>query len=198
MPPGETVVIYDRGGRWRAPPIRAQVSLPEGKRLEVKASNVAFDSYGVTCGRRAGKSDPTTMDIGVGPVPLGEARLELLEAADEFGFSRRTIEEWYSESKRAVEQGDATERVKTPFLRSEVGYLTLDVQGRFLPYEHEVEHAFVHYTFSWAGPFSPRACRDARGERPGARGESGVSLGHSGRPCQEEDRLDQTDGDEQA
>lgn len=159
MPPGETVVIYDRhGGWWDATLIRARVLLPEGKRLEVEASNVAFDSYGAPCSQRAGKSAPTTMDISVGPVPLDDARRELVRAADEFGFSRPYVEEWYSESKKAVEQGDATDWIKTPFLRSEVGYLTAEVRGSFLPYEHEVEHAFVHYIFSWAKPFDPSAC----------------------------------------
>ena len=158
MPPGETVVIYERGGWWRAPPIRARVLLPEGKRVEAEASYVVLDSYGATCWKRTGTSDPTTMDISVGPVPLDDARRELLRAAEEFDLSHSDIEEWYAESKRAVSQGDATDRVRTPFLRSEIGYLTLDAQGRFLPYEREVEHAFVHYTFSWAEPFDLSAC----------------------------------------
>ncbi len=128
MPPDETVVIYEGGGWWRTPPIRARVLLPEAKRMEVAAGYVAFDSYGAPCPHSTGTANPTTMDISVDSVSLDEAHRILLRAANEFGFAHRYIEEWYSEAKRADGIEQATDRVDTPFLRSEVGYLTLDVQ----------------------------------------------------------------------
>lgn len=158
MPPDETVVIYERGGWWRTPPIRARVLLPEGKRVEAEASYVALDSYGAPCPQSTGTANPTTMDISVDSVSLDEAHRILLRAADEFGLSRRYIEEWYSEAKRADGIEQATDRVDTPSLRSKVGYLTLDVQGRFSPIGDEPDSTFVHYTFSWAEPRAPSAC----------------------------------------
>ncbi len=159
MPPGETVVIYDRhGGWWDATLIRTRVLLPEGKRLKLEASNVAFDSYGASCWKRTGTSKPTGMDIGVGPVPLDEARREMLNAAGKFGFPRSDIEEWYSEAKRAASRGNTTERIQTLFLRSRVGYLTIEMKGSFLPYEHQEKHAFIHYILSWGKLFGGGAC----------------------------------------
>ncbi len=159
MPPGETVVIYERGGWWRTFPIRARVLLPEAKRVEAEVGYVAFDSYGAPCPQSTGTSDPTTMDISVDSVSLDEAHRILLGAADEFGFAHRYIEEWYSEAKRADGIEQATERVDTPFLRSKVGYLTLDVQGRFSPIGDEPDNTFVHYTFSWSEPRGSSACK---------------------------------------
>lgn len=158
MPPGETVVIYERGGWWRHPPILAHVLLPEGKRVEAEAGYVAFDSYGTLCPQSTGTSDPTTMDISVGPMPLEEAYRQLLGTAEEFGFARRYIEEWYSQAQRTDGIEQATDRVDTPFLRLKVGYLTLDVQGRFSPIGDEPDNTFVHYTFSWTEPRATSAC----------------------------------------
>ncbi len=157
MPDGQEWVIYEPHGWW-PPPLRAHVLLPEGKRLDTEASYVALDSYGAACWKRTKTSDPTTMDISVGILTIDEARRELLRAAEEFGFSRRAIEEWYSEAKKAAASGDATMRVRSYMPDVEVGYLGVGVQGRFLPYEHEVKHAFVHYTLSWVEPFDPKAC----------------------------------------
>ncbi len=161
MPPGETVVIYEARGWWHEAPIRVHVLLPEGKRIDTEVSYVALDSYGAPCWKRTATSSPTTMDISVGPVPLDDGYREMVEAADEFELprqARHSIEEWYSESKRAVAQGDATTRIRSYVPGVKVGYLGVGVQGRFLPYKHEVEHAFVHYTLSWAEPFDPGGC----------------------------------------
>ncbi len=158
MPDGEPYVIYEARGWWRETPISTHVLLPEGKRIDTETSYVALDSYGARCWKRTGTSDPTTMDISIGVITIDEARRELLRAAEEFGFSRQAIDEWYSEAKRTAARGDATIRVRSYIPGAEVGYLGVGVQGRFLPYEHEVRHAFVHYTISWLEPFDPSAC----------------------------------------
>lgn len=157
MPTGESVVIYEpHGWLWWDRSLRTHVLLPEGKRIDTEAGSVAFDSYGAACPVRSETADPTTMDISAGAMPLDEARQELLRAAEEFGFYREEIESWHAE---AASREDATERVKTPFLRSEVGYLTIEVQGRFNPIGDDHENAFVHYTLTWAEPFDPDACK---------------------------------------
>jgi hypothetical protein len=161
MPSGQPYVIYEAQGWWHETPIQAQVLLPEDKRVDTEANYVALDSYGARCWKHTESSPPTTMDIGVGPVHFEEGYREMLEAADEFGFSQRDIrdtEEWGLEVQAVVKEGESTERIRTPFLRSEVGYLTAEVRASFLPYEHEVEHAYVHYTFSWLEPFDPKGC----------------------------------------
>ncbi len=160
MPVGEEWVIYEDAGAFYSHDILAHVMLPEGKRIDTEVNYVALDSYGARCWKRSETSDPTTMDISVGPVTLDEGRRELLRAAKEFGFPRRAIEEWYSEAKRAVVRGDETMRIRSSISGAEVGYLGVGVQGRFLPYKHEVKHAFVHYTISWAEPYDPSGCDD--------------------------------------
>lgn len=154
MPAGEAYVIYE-GRSSRA--IRARVLLPKGRRLDTRGRRVAFDSYGASCPKRTRTSAPTTMDISVGPVPLAEARDELLRAAEQLGFARRHVEEWYARAAGGAGSTGVDDRVRSSIPRSEVGYLKIEAQGRFRPTGDTADTA-VHYTLSWSEPFDPDAC----------------------------------------
>lgn len=99
--------------------------------------------------RRLPGTGPATSAAEISYTPAGT------RAAGEFDFSRGEIEIWHAEAKRT-----ASREVRTPFLRSRVGYLTLNVQGRFDPISDEPDNTFVQYTLTWTEPFDPDACKE--------------------------------------
>lgn len=133
---GRTTVIYQE----TPADIRTvTVTLPEDKVLTSQANSVSFSALGSTT---AASSDPTTMDIGSGLLTLDEA-------LDEFAASLRVLDQpsdeaddWYREAAAA----SGADRVESAWVRSEVGYLTVSVQGRYSALD---QTAVVSYVLTW-------------------------------------------------
>jgi hypothetical protein len=150
LPAGKTTVMYERSDH---APFQVRVTLPEGKELAVEARVVGVDSLGSPDPRTG---PPTTLDISLRPPNLEAGRDHLLAAATQFGFDTKAILEWYEDAKgeRAVQ---APPNVETPWLGTTLGYLRLEVQGRYRsPIDTpESDRTVVHYTLVWGLGASP-------------------------------------------
>lgn len=133
---GRTTVIYQETP---ADVRTVTVTLPEDKVLTSQANSVSFSALGSTA---PSSSDPTTMDIGSGLLPLDAA-------LDEFAASLRVLDrpsddadDWYREAAAA----SGAERVESAWVRTEVGYLTVSIQGRYSALD---QTAVVSYVLTW-------------------------------------------------
>lgn len=144
MPAGRTDVTYEREDHT---PFRVRVALPEGKELTLDARLVTFDAMAEADPKTA---PPSTMDIHHYPATLAAGRDHLLAAAKEYGLDTKPILEWYEEAAdpRPVQ---APSTVRTPWLATKVGYLRLEVQGRYKPPVDAAgsDQTVVHYLFTW-------------------------------------------------
>jgi len=136
IPEGETTVIYqDSPDAVRTVTVR----LPEDRVLTSQANSVAFSSLGTP---DAATAAPSTMDIGSGLLTLDEALSELGASLRELDLPTDDADDWYREAAAAR----GADRVESPWLRAQVGYLTVEIQGR---YNALSETAVVAYVLSW-------------------------------------------------
>jgi hypothetical protein len=144
MPDGSAFVHYERDDHQ---PFRVGIALPEGKRLDLDTRLVGFDSYAAADPATA---PPTTLDIHHYPATLEEGRDHLLATADEFGFDPAPILEWYREATGPAPAA-AAPTLKSRWLTSTVGYLQMEVQGRYdRPVDTpESAQTVVHYLLTW-------------------------------------------------
>jgi len=136
IPEGETTVIYqDSPDAVRTVTVR----LPEDRVLTSQANSVAFSSLGTP---DAATAAPSTMDIGSGLLTLDEALTELGASLRALDLPSEDADDWYREAAAAR----GADRVESPWMRAQVGYLTVEVQGR---YNALSETAVVAYVLSW-------------------------------------------------
>lgn len=144
MPAGKTDVTYEREDHT---PFHVQVALPGGEELAVDARLVTFDSL---AGSEPKTAPPTTMDVHHYAATLEAGRDHLLAAAKRYGLDTKPILDWYDEAKgpRPVQ---APSTARTPWLTTKLGYLRLEVQGRYKPPVDtpQSDQTVVHYVFTW-------------------------------------------------
>lgn len=113
-----------------------RVLLPAGKQLAFDALSVGVDSLG------AGdppSGDPTTMDVTYEAESLDAARDHLLGAAAQFGLNAEAVRDWHEQAQSVTEIP-----VRSPWLRTTLGYLIFEVRGN-----HSATRTTVHYVLSW-------------------------------------------------
>jgi hypothetical protein len=126
MPPTEATVTYQRSDDST---FEVVVELPDAKRLDVDARLIAFDALGQP---DPASQPPTSMDIQCFPDSLDAGRDQLLALAETFGLDTADVAMWYQEAKQP-RPVTAPPMPTSPWLTARVGYLTLQVQGRFTP-----------------------------------------------------------------
>lgn len=149
------------GKTWnlRTPPSRADVDMAPGKAwvswqcddpqemtfelpadivFSLPSTLVTFDAYGA---RHPETSDPTGADVHTGSLRLDVAAETANELLTKLGADTREIAQW---QQRASASSD-TDTVKSPFIRSRVDYLGVEVQTAFSPLSNS---ARVHVIFS--------------------------------------------------
>jgi hypothetical protein len=151
LPAGKADVTYQRQDH---EPFEVQVVLPDGKQLTVEARLLTFDALSApdpTTG------PPTSMDVHYYAPDLDAGRDHLLVAAQAFGLDTGLIAKWYDEAKAPL-PNQAPPRAESPWLRTNVGYLRMDVQARYLPADGTTgsDQTVIHYLLTWeAGSTSP-------------------------------------------
>ena len=136
IPDGRTTVIYqDSPDSVRT----VTVWLPEDRVLTSQANSVSFSALGSS---GPTTSDPSTMDIGSGLLTLDQALDEMAASLRELGAPTEAADDWYREASAAR----GADRVESPWVRTEVGYLTVEIQGR---YNALSGTAVVAYMLSW-------------------------------------------------
>lgn len=113
------------------------LGLPGDRTLETEVSLVTFDSY--AAGVDADTADPTGMDMHTPRMDLSAAAALLTESLRQFGGSEQIAEDW----RRAAEEAQGTETVRSTNVPYELGYLTARVQGRYSPIDHKASLAYV-------------------------------------------------------
>ncbi|HYJ70240.1 MAG TPA: hypothetical protein VEX15_21520 [Nocardioidaceae bacterium] len=116
------------------------LGLPGDRTLETEVSLVTFDSY--AAGVDADTADPTGMDMHTPRMDLSAATTVLSESLRQLGGAVKIAEDW----RRAAEQAQGTETVRSENTPLEIGYLTARVQGRYSPIDQK---ASISYTLYW-------------------------------------------------
>lgn len=130
-----STVIYEYGDERT---LDVTVGLPADERLRVDAQYAAFSAP------MSGSADPPeSLDLKTSEASVADAGSQLTELARRFGLDVNQVEDWIDEAGAAEGAGP---RVKSAWMRSRVGYLTLEVQARYDP---EVDAASVHYLVHW-------------------------------------------------
>ena len=142
LPDGKADVTYEQPD---LTDFSVLVRLPEGKKIESDARLVGFASRGVP---EPATAAPSSMDIQYYARDLEAGRDRLLAAARDFGLRNEAFTKWYDEAKAA--SGKAGQVVNSPWVRAKVGYLTLEVRGRYMPSaEPASAQTIVHYLLTW-------------------------------------------------
>jgi hypothetical protein len=115
------------------------IALPGDRRLETEVNLVTFDSY--AAGVDSDTADPTGMDMHTPRMDLSAAAAVLSESLRQLGGSEQIAEDW----RRAAEQAQGTETVRSKNVPYELGYLTARVQGRYSPIDNKASIAYVLY-----------------------------------------------------
>lgn len=134
---GEKVVIYETDD---AQPVT--VMLPEHRTLQTEVTGVAFDSYG--SGVHAATSDPTGMDLHTPFMDLDAAAAVFASSLGQLGAPTEEVQAWRTASATSTDNA----LVRSAYVRQRLGYLTVEVQGRYQPLDHS---ATVAYVLSWHG-----------------------------------------------
>ncbi|MQA86775.1 MAG: hypothetical protein GEV03_19630 [Streptosporangiales bacterium] len=140
MADGDKVVVHETDES-RAVTVR----LPEGHSLKTDVNLVTFDTYGAGTG--AERADPTGADMHTARIPLDEAAEVLSASLDQLGAPDAAVRPWVDQAKSAT----GTDDIRSEYVRKRLGYLTMEVQGRYSPMDRR---ASVAYTLHWepAGP----------------------------------------------
>lgn len=150
LPAGRTAITYQREDH---APFPVQLVLPHGRELVLDVRLLSFDTLAEPDPLTA---PPTTLDIQHYPANLAAGRDHLLEAAKEYGLEIEPILAWYEEAS-GPRPAAAPSTVRTPWLSAAVGYLRLEVQGRYKPAIDGAgaDQTVVHYLFTWDADRDP-------------------------------------------
>ncbi|MGQ0624475.1 MAG: hypothetical protein ACT4PP_07470 [Sporichthyaceae bacterium] len=124
--------------------IEFEVLLPEGQVLKMQANLAVFS--GITS--LPSTRPPDAASFSRQQLSSEDARDRLLALAAQFDLEVEPINEWYriADSQR-IPASDGIPN--TPFLTTKLGYLSLSVQGRYLP---TGDTAVVAVSLFWGGP----------------------------------------------
>lgn len=138
---GSTLAVYERSGR---DPFDVEVLLPGDQVLRIEADLVLLAAESM---RFPTTTAPESMEIKRTSLSSEDARDQLLALAAQFDLEVEPINAWYriADSQR-IPTNDAIPN--TPYLSAELGYLTLSVQGRYLP---TGDTAVVAVSLFWGG-----------------------------------------------
>lgn len=163
------------GRTWdlRTPPSRADVDMPPGRKwvswqcddpqemtfqlpadtvLSIPSTGVTFDSYGAP---HPETGDPTTADVHTGPIGLDAAEETASEILTTLGANTGEIAEWRRQAAAAA----GTDTVRSPFIRSRVGYLGVEMRTTYNPLS---DSAHVHVIFLMGDQIGSRLWRGSR------------------------------------
>lgn len=144
MPPGQELVAYEDDAR---PAFRVRASLPEGAELDVDAKLLVFDSYSAPNSKTA---SPTAMEAFHHPATLKDGLARLLGDVRAFHLDTDAVLAWYAEASGPPPRIDAT--VKSVWITTEIGYLTLSVQARYdrpQAAAGDPGQTIIQYSLSW-------------------------------------------------
>lgn len=142
IPDGKADVIY---GERDLTDFALVVRLPEGKKIESEARIVGFASRSMP---QPTKDAPSSMDIHYYAPDLDAGRDRLLDVARDFGLRTEAFANWYDESKAV--SGKSAPSVDSLWVRGKIGYLTLEVRGRYKPSaDPATTQTIVHYLLTW-------------------------------------------------
>ncbi|MGQ0625086.1 MAG: hypothetical protein ACT4PP_10625 [Sporichthyaceae bacterium] len=147
---GSDVGVYEvRGDK----SFEVEVLLPGERTLRFVTDFAVFNAPGLF----PTNAPPDELVMSHGGREPTEARDRLLALAEQFGLATQPILDWYAiaESGR-VPINDA--QPNTPFLSTKLGYLSLSVQGRFLPAGDPSDSCVVAISLYWGG----KALRERR------------------------------------
>lgn len=133
MPPGRKWVSWQCDD-----PQEMTFELPVGTVFSMPSTLVTFDAYSA---RHPETSDPTTADVHTGPLSLDVAAETASEILTELGTDTREIAQWRQQAAAA----SGTDNVKSPFIRSQVDYLGVEIRTTFNPLS---DSSHVHVIFS--------------------------------------------------
>jgi hypothetical protein len=85
------------------------------------------------------------MDITRRDITPAQARDQLLTAADAFTLNNAPIRDWFTATAGGTDAADNPEP-QTPWLRTTLGYLSLEMQATYQPTS---KTAAVHYVLNW-------------------------------------------------
>jgi hypothetical protein len=144
LPSGESTVTYQPSDDAT---FEVGVDLPDGKRLDVDARLISFDALGQP---DPASLPPTSMDIHCFSDSLDAGRDQLLALAETFKLDAADIAMWYEEAKQP-RPVTAPPMPTSPWLTAQLGYLTLQVQGRFTPPVNasDAGQTQVHLLLTW-------------------------------------------------
>lgn len=145
LPAGRTHITYEQPDKR---PFQVRVALPEGHQLDLAVRLVGFDSLDAP---DPATGPPTTLDVHHHPADLAAGRDHLLAAAEQFGLDPQPIQEWYAQATNPRPAG-APGTVRSRWLSTELGYLQLQVQGRYAPPADGSgsDQVVVHYALTWS------------------------------------------------
>ncbi len=132
MPPGKAWVAWECDD-----PQEMTFELPDHTVLSMPSTLVTFDAYSAP---HPETGDPTTADVHTGPISLDVAVETASEILTKLDTDTSEIAQWQQASASS-----GTDTVKSPFIRSRVGYLGVEVQTTFSPLSN---NAHVHVIFS--------------------------------------------------
>ncbi len=153
MPAGESYVAYQRPDHT---PIQVEIDLPGGQRLTGASVLLTFSTYTQP---NPAQAEPASLDLHVYPADLAAGRDLLLAEADRYGLDRALVTAWYDEA-RGPRPVPAPPAASSPWLATTVGYLRLEVQGRYtppVPGESGPGQTEVHYLLTWSPAPGTRA-----------------------------------------
>ncbi|HLU45408.1 MAG TPA: hypothetical protein VKZ67_10385 [Natronosporangium sp.] len=144
LPEGKSQVTYQLPDRQ---PFPVRVRLPGEHVIDLAVRQVGVDAMAAA---DPATGPPTTMDIYYYLPDVAAARDHLLALAEEYEFDREPVERWYQDAQAGPPVAGPP-AVRTPWLSSSVGYLRLQVRGRYAPPVDEVDpgQVVVHYALSW-------------------------------------------------
>ena len=121
------------------------VKLPEGKKIESDARIVGFASRSKP---QPTTDPPSSMDIHYYAPNLEAGRDRLMAIAQEFGLKTDAFTKWYDQANAV--KGKMGSSVESLWVQGKIGYLTLEVKGRYMPApEPASAQTIVHYLFTW-------------------------------------------------
>lgn len=142
LPDGKADVIYGERDLTDFPLL---VKLPGGKKIESDVRIVGFASRSKP---HPTTDPPSSMDIHYYASDLEAGRDRFMAIAQDFGLKTEAIAKWYDEAKAV--SGKAGSSVESLWVQGKVGYLTLEVKGRYMPAaEPASTQTIVHYLFTW-------------------------------------------------
>lgn len=115
--------------------------LPDGAAASLTARRVTADSYNAA---NPETGAPTTVDVHSVALSVDEAVQLAARLADAMGIDARAMQEWRRQVKSDTSQSD----IDSPFMRSRVGYLGVDMQVQHLGVSPPTNYLHLIFTLS--------------------------------------------------